>query len=88
MIRFGFNQLNLATIHLLKCDSMLNHKNLSFKAAMRSLSDPAGYFPASKEIQGVSFNEVIYEDVQNKDVYIITLWYEFGEQSMCTFSRR
>jgi len=35
------------------------------EAAMRSLSDPAGYFPASKEIQGVSFNEVKYEDVQN-----------------------
>ena len=44
---------------------MFNHKNLSFKGAMRSLSDPAGYFPVSKEIQGVNFNEVIYEDVQN-----------------------
>ena len=71
---------------------MLNHKNLSFKAAMRSLSDPAGYFPASKEIQGVSFNEVEYRGVTHqsdtwgrteliKDVYII--WYEFGEQITC-----
>ena len=44
---------------------MFNHKNLSFKAAMRSLSDPAGNFPPSKEIQGVSFTEVKYEDVRN-----------------------
>ena len=44
---------------------MLNHKNLSFIATMRSPSDPAGYFSPSEEIQGVSFNEVKYEETQN-----------------------
>ena len=57
--------VNFASILELKSDSMLNHKNLSFNATMRSPSDPAGNFSSSEEIQGVSFNEVKYEEIQN-----------------------
>ena len=64
--------LNFASILELKSDSMLNHKNLSFNATMSISSDPAGYLSPSEEIQGVSFNEVKYEEVQN---FFMTCWY-------------
>ena len=64
--------LNFASILELKSDSMLNHKNLSFNATMSISSNPAGYLSPSEEIQGVSFNEVKYEEVQN---FFMTCWY-------------
>ena len=69
MIRFDFWSCNRQNTCILKCYSMLNHKNLSFKATMgspsRSQQGSLSNIPPREEIQGVIFDEVYNEYVQD-----------------------